>query len=342
MLSPAEKVTESELNAVAAAAAVGASALAGAGVTAGGASAALSAGSAGGGVRSASAGVGAAAQIDNAVIMESADIKVIELRQKIAANWAAPEWSGAAALRAVLSGAGLTGEQINAAVAAAGRKSGEDLTATTPTLSEVCEYISTNFASEFKAVCGCAVPAASAVRLYSYSNLSVSTIAADSDINDYLITSAVPAGLSASGLVAVVLSCRVRADLLKRFAAARAAARADLFSSAEAVARRALRLGVSAAVLGRYMSLKMAAVPAADDKELKRLQKNLTSCWDSCKRIEVELINAGAVGGIEIDGGFVFPASLPASASAKVRKLWAKRVRVLSSIDTLNALIARC
>ena len=344
------KVSANKVNNVVTAAVSVVSAPAGAGVGSGAAAPAVgvvAAGSAGGGVRSSAGRSDSASQFVAAAIRECEDIKVIELRQKIARNWAAPEWSGAAALRASLLALGtLSEDQVNAAVAGAARKSEEDLSAVTPSLEEVCEYISNNFASEFRAVCGCAVPGAAAVRSYSYTNLSLATITADSDINDYVVTSAVPDGLSASGLVGVVMSVRVLADVRKRLAAARSAARADLFAAAAGVARMALRLGVGADVIGRYMSLKMSAVAVADDSEIKRLRKNLASCWSALRACEVSLVlaaPAGAFGAIEDGcGGFVFPAALPASAPAKCRKLWAKRVRLLSDIATLSALLARC
>lgn len=288
-------------------------------------------------------------------VMDETEIKVIELRAKIAANWSAPEWSGAAALRALLASSGLSADQIEAAVSGAARKSGEDLTAVCPSVSEVCDYISANYSKEFKTLCGCSVPAASAVRVYSYSNLSVSTITADSDINDYLISTAVPSGLSASGVVSAVMSVRVLVDIKRRFAAARAAARNDFKNMMSSAARRALRLGVSPAVAARYFSMLLNAVPAADASEEKRLRNNLSRCWASLRACEVSLVMAGAVGAMDDNnGGFCFPAAglaavLPSGASAgvavkcaKIRKLWAKRVRLLSDIDTLNMLLSRC
>ncbi len=280
--------------------------------------------------------------INNAVSMEN-EFSVIELRTRIAQNWAAPEWSGAAALRASLASLGsLTDEQISAAVAAAARKSGENLDAVTPSLDEVCTYISEHFAAEFKAVCGASCPSAAAARLYEYTDLSTTTISAGSSLSDYLRASSIPSGLSASGLVAALMSIRVAVDVRRRFAAARAAARNDFRESMAAAARRALGLGLSAAVASRYFSMLLVSVPLKDEKEKKRLNSNLSRCWDACKRIEVDLVQAGCHNGIEIDGGYVFPASLPTSAPAKVRKLWAKRERLLSSIHTLSVLLDGC
>lgn len=284
-------------------------------------------------------------------IMENSDIKVINLRSSIAANWAAPEWSGAAALRASLEAIGtLTAEQINAAVAAAGRKSGESLEAVTPSINEVCEYISNNFANEFKAVCGCACPADNDARLYTPTSLSLATITANSVLSDYVVTSSIPAGLSASGIVAAVMSVRFLVDVRRRFAAARAAARNEFRSCMAGAARRALALGVSPAVASRYFAHLLNAVPIADESDKKRLTKNLAGCWASLRRIENAIVLAGGRGAIEDGfGGWCFPAAgvaavVPVSGvgAAKVRKLWAKRVRVLSSIDTLNGLLARC
>ena len=49
-----------------------------------------------------------------------------------------------------------------------------------------------------------------------------------------------------------------------------------------------------------------------------------------------------AVSDIDTSGDFVINrgATLPKSAGAKVRKLWAKRANLLSSVDTLNSLIS--
>lgn len=282
-------------------------------------------------------------------VMDENEMKLIELRQKIASRWAAPRFEDSedyTIMSAALAGvpADLRDRSLNGARLAWLAR--PENAALTPSLSDVCDYISTNFAKEFKTLCGCSCPAASAVRVYSYTNLSVSTITADSDINDYLYSSAVPSGLSAAGLVSAVMSVRVLADVKRRFAAARAAARNEFRSCMAAAARRAGRLGVPAAVAARYFSFLLSAVPAADATEEKRLRKNLAGCWAALRACENSIVlaaPAGAFGAIEDNaGGWCFPASLPASASAKVRKLWAKRVRLLSSIVTLNGLLARC
>ena len=277
------------------------------------------------------------------------DTKVIDLRTKIASRWAAPRFEDSkeytimsAALAAVP--ADLRERSLNGARLVWLAR--PENAASCPTVGEVCEYINANFASEFRNVCGCSVPAASAVRVYSYTNMSVSTITADSDVNDYLYSAPVPSGLSAAGVVAAVMSIRVLADIRRRFAAARAAARNQFKDSMCLCARSASRLGISSAVAARYFSYLLNAVPAADASEEKRLRTNLSRCWASLRACENSIVlaaPAGAFGAIEDQcGGWCFPASLPASAPAKVRKLWAKRVGLLSSISTLETLLSRC
>jgi hypothetical protein len=284
-------------------------------------------------------------------IQDANEIKVMDLRAKISSNWVAPEWSGAAALRASLAAIGtLSEEQINAAVSAAGRKSGEDLSVKTPTLDEIITNINNDYAKEFATVCGCACPAVGAVRLYEYTSLSLSTITANSVLSDYITASPIPAGLSASGLVSAVMSVRFLVDVKRRLAAARAAARNEFKDKMQGVARRGLALGVSAALAGRYLSMLYNTVSIQDATDAKKIERNLSSCWASLRRIENNIVLAGGRGALADGcGGWVFPAAgvaavVPVSGvgAAKVRKLWAKRVRVLSSIDTLNGLLARC
>jgi hypothetical protein len=285
-------------------------------------------------------------------------MKLTELRTKIASRWAAPRFEDSeeytimsAALAAVP--ADLRERSLNGARLAWLAR--PENAASIPSVSEVCEHINANFASEFKTLCGCSCPAASDVRVYEYSNMSLSTITANSDITKYYYSSAVPAGLSAAGVVAAVMSVRVLVDVKRRFAAARAAARNEFKECMTSAARRALRLGVPAAVAARYFSMLLNAVPAADASEEKKLRKNLAGCWVALRRIENAIVLAGGRGALSDGcGGWCFPAAglaavLPSGASAsaavrasKVRKLWAKRVRVLSSIGTLEALLSRC
>jgi len=285
---------------------------------------------------------GRASAVASAVLDE--DVKISAFRQKVASRWASPLFELSDEFNAVSSAvAGLPADMQEKMLLGARRAwaARPENAATTATVADVCDELRANYAKEFKTLCGCAVPAAEDVRIFSRSSLNLSTITAESDINDYLTVSAVSPDLSPSALVAAVMSIRHKVTVTRARAAAVAGARSELFAAVENCARMALRLGVGADVLARYMSLKMAAVPASNAVELARLRRNLSNVWAACKRLEADLVLAGCAGGIEIDGGFVFPASLPASCPAKVRKLWEKRKKYLSSIRTLEGLIAR-
>ena len=286
------------------------------------------------------------------------DVKVSEFRAKVASRWAAPRFEDSEDYKMMSSllasaPADLRERSLNGARLAWLAR--PENAASVPSVADVCEYINANFANEFKTLCGCAVPSPAAVRVYSYTSLSVSTITADSDINDYYYSASVPAGLSASAVVSAVMSVRVLVDIKRRFAAARAAARSEFKDSMAAAARRAGRLGVSPAVAARYFSYLLNAVPAADASEEKRLRANLSRCWAALRTCENSIVLAGGRGALADGcGGWCFPAAglaavLPAGASAaagvqaaKVRRLWSRRVGLLSSIETLNGLLSRC
>lgn len=284
---------------------------------------------------------------DNSVKMENEDIKVIELRTKIASKWTAPKFENSTDYAAVAAAVASLPQDLKERAINGARLAWlarPENAALTPTINEVIEEINTNYAKEFAAVCGCSCPAASAARLFSFTSLSVTTINADSNINDYVYSASIPSGLSASGLVGALMTVRHLVSIKRAIAAAVAAARCDLFNAAENVARRALRLGVTADVLTRYMSLKMQAVSINDNKDINRLRRNLVGCSASLAALDHSIMyRCVGVTDIDTSGDFFIStsATLPASASAKVRKLWAKRVKVLSSIATIRGLIKR-
>lgn len=290
-------------------------------------------------------------QIDAAVMLE--DAKVIELRSRIAKHFAAPEWVGAAAVRSALAGLGLDAEQVEAAVAAAARKSGVDLSPRFCSAARVLAVIRRYYQRDFENLCGCSFAslwayyrAAGSSRAVTFaSRLSNSLITSDSAESDFVSATPLAAGASASAVTAAVLSFRHLAKFRNSVAAAVAADNLELDNALDAVVRRALRLGYSWGAIATKLISRFEAVPVADASDAKRLRKNLASVWASLRGVEAAIVlaaPAGAFGAIEIDGGFVFPSALPASAPAKVRKLWAKRLRYLSSISTLETLLNRC
>lgn len=285
-------------------------------------------------------------QLENSLTMEGADIKLVELRTRIASRWAAPRFEDSADYTAVVAAVAalptdIKDRAINGArLAWLARPENQ---ASPCTLSDVIEEINTNYSNEFSAACGCPCPSVADARIYSLTALSVTTITADSNINDYVITRSIPSGLSATAMVAAVMTIRHIVTIKSAIRAAVAAARCDLFNAAEMVARKALRLGVSMDVLTRYMSIKMSAVNVADDREIKRLTRNLERCTRDLAAVSAAVVvRCIAVSDVDTSGDFIINrgATLPKSASAKVRKLWAKRANLLSSVDTLKTLIS--
>ena len=93
-------------------------------------------------------------QINAAVSRECWDYA--KLKSSLCGCFAAPEWSGAAAVRAALAGvAGMTEEMIEGAVLAAARRSGVDLTPPPCRLADVLDLIHGRFAAAWSAVVGC-------------------------------------------------------------------------------------------------------------------------------------------------------------------------------------------
>lgn len=166
-----EKVNASSLNL----ASVNVSAPAGSGLTAGGAGRAsvLSAvGSATHKVRQNSN-----SQTDNAIIRETWDYA--KLKSALCGCFAAPEWSGAAAVRAALAGVpGMTSEMIEGAVLAAARRSGVDLTPPVCRISDVLALIRGRYAAAWSAVVGCSADelTADVCKVYSADGVALSDI----------------------------------------------------------------------------------------------------------------------------------------------------------------------
>lgn len=287
-------------------------------------------------------------QLAAAVEMENESISVIELRAKIASRWAAPDFTKSAEYAAVSAAVASLDDDIRERALNGARLAWlarPENAASSATIAEIVDEIRNNYSKEFVAVCRCEVPAASDIRLYERTNLMLSTINETSKENDYITSRALPAGLSVSGLVSAVMSVRLLSAVRLALAAAVSAAKSDYFDSLDNCIRRAVRLGRSVDDVTKDITEHFPNVVTSDDKEVKRLHKNLISCWSTLRNIENAIVlaaPAGAFGAIDDGfGGWCFPASLPASdVPAKCRTLWAKRVRTMSAIDTLNGLLA--
>lgn len=149
------KVNANDLHGVVNAAGAAVGAPSGAGVTAGGSGAGLTS-PAVGDRQPNRARQNGNSQIEAAVIRESWDYA--KLKSALCRCFDAPEWSGAAAVRAALSGVeGMTAEMVEGAVLAAAKKSGIDLSPLPCSVSDVLALVRGRFAAAWSAVVGCSV-----------------------------------------------------------------------------------------------------------------------------------------------------------------------------------------
>ena len=282
------------------------------------------------------------------------DVKVVALRSAIASHFSTPEWSGAAAVRAALAGLGLNDEQVNAAVAAAARKSGVDLSAPAVSVARVLTVIRRYYRREFEQVCGCSfatainfyrsacLPAGSAGFSWSLS-LPLSLVVAGSAAADFVSTVSLPAGSSAAAVIAGVLSFRNYVAFRRSLAVAMSGARRDIINRLELVVRDAQRLGLTSDWLAGVTSSLWSSVPAADDVETRRMLRSLGTQQKRLNSFNYRLMCAcPAVCEVDTSGDFFVPASavLPAGAGRAAGRLFAGRARVLSNIATLRGLLA--
>lgn len=337
-------------------ASVSVSAPAGAGVTAGGSPAAISSGAAGVPAAHKSAKESVNDKIASALALGGGveDVKIVALRSAIASHFVAPEWSGAAALRATLSGLGLDETAITAAINKQAIAEGYSSAAPAVSVARVLAVIRRHYKKEFETACGCSfssllsfyrsagLPAGSAGLSWSLS-LPLSLVVAGSSAADFVNTVALPAGSSAAAVISGVLTFRYYSAFRRSLAGAVSGARRDIINRLELVIRDAQRLGLSSDWLHSVTTSIWSAVPAADDVEIRRMMRNL---WTQQKRLNnfnYRLMCAcPAIADVDTSGDFfVSPSAvLPAGAGRAAGRLFAGRAKVLSNISTLRSLLS--
>ena len=282
------------------------------------------------------------------------DVKVVVLRSAIASHFAAPEWAGAAALRATLSGLGLDETAINAAVNKQAIAEGYSAAAPAVSVARVLAVIRRYYRADFERVCGCSfatalnfyrsacLPAGSAGFSWSLS-LPLSLVVAGSAAADFVSTVALPAGSSAAAVISGVLTFRNYVAFRRSLAVAVSGARRDIINRLELVVRDAQRLGLSSDWLAGVTSSLWSSVPAADAAEIRRMLRNLGTQQKRLNNFNYRLMCCcPAVCDVDTSGDFFVPASavLPAGAGRAAGRLFAGRARVLSNISTLRSLLS--
>lgn len=282
------------------------------------------------------------------------DIKVVALRSAIASHFVAPEWSGAAALRATLSGLGLCSDAVDAAIRKQALDAGFVAAAPAVSVARVLAVVRRYYRKEFESVCGCSF--ATALNFYrgaclsagsagfSWSlSLPLSLVVAGSAAADFVSTVALPAGSSAAAVIAGMLSFRNYVAFRRSLAVAVSGARRDIINRLELVVRDAQRLGLSSDWLAGVTSSLWSSVPAADAAEIRRMLRNLVTQQKRLNNFDYRLMCCcPAVCDVDTSGDFFVPASavLPAGAGRAAGRLFAGRARVLSNISTLRSLLS--
>jgi hypothetical protein len=297
--------------------------------------------------------VSGADQLNNHIIRDDSDLALGAFRSKVAAHFAAPEWSGAAAVRAALAPLGLDDEQVNAAVAAAARKSGLDLSPRFCSIPRVLAVIRANYRNEFNRVCGCSFDAclnffrnalSGGERVGTYAaSLPASLIQPNSKESEFIRCQPLAPDASAYAVVGAVLSFRWVAEFRRGLAAACAAARSTASNNLDNAVRCGRLLGWSRSDFLALVAERWDAVNLLDDKQARKLSASLSRQLLALAAVDARLVVAlPACSDIDTSGAFVVADgyTLPSvGVPARVRKLWVARTRLLSTIATLSGLL---
>ena len=276
------------------------------------------------------------------------DLKIKDLSKKIQNEFTPVETAAVLAVKnslgALLDAGVISADAYQAAINAAAKKSGQiDRVCS---LARVLAIIRRNYRNEFETVCACSFDALvnyyrqNGGKLVSFSpSLSLSLVNSSSDINDFVHVESIEDGASVASVVSAVLSFRHYYKYQTAKENSISEEKNAFIEDLANVFRRARRLGYDLNDVKMKLEEISLTTETNDAADRARLQKNLEKSWKALHIIETALVLAGCPGFIEIDGGFVFSSSLPASCPAKVRRLWAKRERKLSAIKTLDALL---
>ena len=299
------------------------------------------------GVGSSSGSVGRAARMDarakleNSVIMESInESSVRDLTAKIVSFFSAPEWSEYQTtldtLRATFPN--WNDEQINAAVRAAAKNSGVDLTAPACSVARVLVVIRNNFLKEFVSLVGMSFAAVrdhirkNGVNTYSW-RLSCGAVLPNSDINDFVLSESLTPDFSPSALVGGLLSLRVVSDYNRRLSAARSDARIDFRNNLANVVRYALQLGLSDGEISAELADMKTYVSTVDTTARKRLENNRASAIATINECNDLILSLGGASLLDVAG-------TPSKVCKAIKRALRDRSRAYSVVSTCDTLLA--
>ena len=299
------------------------------------------------GVGSSSASSARAARMDartkleNSVIMESInDNSVRDLTAKIVSFFSAPEWSEYQStldtLRATFPN--WNDEQINAAVRAAAKNSGVDLTAPACSVARVLVVIRNNFLKEFVSLVGMSFNSVrdhirkNGVNVYDW-RLSCGAVRPNSDINDFVLCSSLGTDFSPSALVSTLLSLRHVSDFNRRLSAARSDARIDFRTNLANAVRYALQLGLNDTDIAEEINDLKYYVSAVDYQARKRLTNNRDSAINTINECNDLILLLGGASLLDVVG-------TPAKVCKAIKRALRDRSRAYSVVSTCDSLLA--
>lgn len=224
------------------------------------------------------------AKLENSIKFEGFALSrgVRELSADIVSNFAAPVWSEYETTEKTLRATfpSWSDDMITAAVRAAAKNVGLDLSAPACTVGRVLVVIRRSFLREFVSLVGMSFANVVAhIRengLNNYSwRLSVSVVRSNSVLSDFVSCVPVAAGASASAVVAALLSLREVSEFNRRLSAARSSDRSDYSTYIGLAVRLGKRLGFDLERVLFDVRSDFNYSSTSDYKERKQLRANL-------------------------------------------------------------------
>lgn len=269
-------------------------------------------------------------QMQSAVIMESLNTEpenVRDLQKVILSHFSAPEFDSNT-FAAELIAQGLPFTEIAQKVSEAKKAFQAENPAPNCSADDVLRVVSESYKETFKAVTGADIETLTDIVCY-VPTLPLSVARADSEIKDFVSSSALPLDASPSALVSALLSIRHFVNARRAIAQAKASEESSLRSSLRNFARAAKRLGWDVERLQFEAKNAYNYTTTSDHKQRTQLEDNLKKMRAEEREIEFRLLSL-------LHG---LSESETPTQKAKAIKLRARRARVWSAIDTVLALL---
>lgn len=281
-------------------------------------------------------------KLENAIKFESfsAVLGVRDLSTKLGSFFAVPEWSEKedTEKKIRLTFPDWSKEMVNAAVNAAAKKAGLDLSAPSVSVARVLAVIRReNLVKDFVSLVGMSF---NNVRkhikdhgLNDYAwRLGVGAIRSNSDINDFLTVAPVASGSSASAVIGALLSLCVFSDYKKRVSAAVASDRSDYLQFVSLAVRLGKRLGFDKDRVISDVSYDYNTCTSTDNKQRAQLRKNLASAIEKINSYNDLILSLGGVSVLD-------STDITAKVARTIKSALKGRAVAYSVCDTIEKLL---